>query len=192
MRKQKILQGLAFFIVIVLITLAIWTGPAASIMINGKINLYEQWKKIDSVKSLPTSKLLPNINSTRNITPTASKISTTLVTRTPTKKPSITLTSAKKSNNITITATGFAFDQKSVTVPAGSQVFIMFKNQDVGIPHNVAIYTDSTLKNQIFKGEIITGPDQITYPSFKAPDKPGVYFFRCDVHPMMNGQFIVK
>jgi plastocyanin len=41
-------------------------------------------------------------------------------------------------------------------------------------------------------GDVITGPKKITY-TFDAPEKPGTYFFRCDIHPTtMTGQFIVE
>jgi hypothetical protein len=36
-------------------------------------------------------------------------------------------------------------------------------------------------KKKIFSGDIITGGKNITY-RFNAPDTPGTYFFRCDVH----------
>lgn len=192
MDNQKKIQRFTQFIVIVLFTFAIWAGSSAVIIDIGKINIYEHDKKIEATQNLQTSKVQPTITSLRNITPTASKKITTQVVKTPIKKPSATQSSGKKITNITITAIGFAFDQKSVTVSPGSQVIITFKNDDAGIPHNIAVYTDSTLKTRIFKGEIITGSSQIIYPAFKAPDKPGVYFFRCDVHPMMTGQFIVK
>ncbi len=40
-------------------------------------------------------------------------------------------------------------------------------------------------------GEIITGPAETTY-TFTAPSEPGTYYFQCDVHPSMNGDFIVE
>jgi plastocyanin len=40
-------------------------------------------------------------------------------------------------------------------------------------------------------GEIITGPATINY-TFTAPSEPGTYYFQCDVHPSMNGDFIVE
>jgi len=77
-------------------------------------------------------------------------------------------------------------------VPAGANVTVNFDNMDDGIPHNVAVYTNASAAEEIFVGETITGPAQTTY-TFTAPDEPGTYFFRCDVHPQqMTGDFIVE
>jgi plastocyanin len=92
---------------------------------------------------------------------------------------------------IGLTAKDISFNTSKIMVPVGSSVTIRFDNQDANIPHNVAIYTDDTAKTAIFKGEIITGPGEIDY-TFDAPATPGTYFFRCDIHPQMNGQFIVQ
>ncbi len=90
-----------------------------------------------------------------------------------------------------LAAKNIAFDKSSITVPAGATVDLTFDNQDAGIPHNFAVYTDSTAKTKIFAGEIVTGPKTVTY-TFTAPSQPGTYFFRCDVHPTtMTGSFIV-
>jgi plastocyanin len=92
---------------------------------------------------------------------------------------------------INLVASGIAFDQSRITVPAGSQVTINFDNRDAGIPHNFALYADVSATAPLFKGEIITGPKMTTY-YFTAPTRPGTYYFQCDVHPsLMNGQFIV-
>lgn len=100
-------------------------------------------------------------------------------------------TGVAQTKQLAIIAQNFAFDQTSLTVPAGSHVQLTFDNQDSGVPHNVAIYTSAAASTVIFKGEIITGPKMTTY-TFDAPTKPGTYYFRCDVHSGMNGQFIVQ
>jgi plastocyanin len=93
---------------------------------------------------------------------------------------------------VDLTAENIAFDKSTITVPAGAQVTVNFNNRDSGVPHNFAVYETQAAENVIFQGKIITGPDRITY-NFVAPDKPGTYFFRCDVHPtVMKGQFIVE
>ena len=85
-----------------------------------------------------------------------------------------------------------AFDQSTITVPAGASVTMNFDNKDSGVPHNFALYTDSSASKSIFVGQIITGPATITY-KFTAPTTPGNYFFRCDVHPTaMTGTFVVQ
>ena len=92
---------------------------------------------------------------------------------------------------ITLTAQNVAFDSTILTAPAGSTVVMTFVNKDTNMPHNFALYTNSTATTKIFAGEIITGPKNITY-TFTVPSKPGNYFFRCDIHPeLMTGTFIV-
>ena len=93
---------------------------------------------------------------------------------------------------IDLTARNTAFDKSTITVPAGVTVMIDFDNRDKGVPHNFAVYETPAAKKTIFSGKIITGPKRITY-TFTAPDDPGDYFFRCDVHPKaMTGTFAVK
>lgn len=92
---------------------------------------------------------------------------------------------------VNIVAQDFAFDAETITVPAGAEVTMVLDNQDQGIPHNVAVYDSPLRAEQIFVGEIITGPAETTY-TFTAPSEPGTYYFQCDVHPDMNGDFIVE
>jgi plastocyanin len=96
-----------------------------------------------------------------------------------------------QSVTIGLIAKNIAYNTTTITVPAGADVTVNFDNEDANVPHNFAVYTDSSASTAIFKGEIITGPNKTTY-SFVAPSTPGTYFFRCDVHPtIMTGQFIV-
>jgi len=77
-----------------------------------------------------------------------------------------------------------------MTIPAGASVTINFENRE-GLPHNFALYTNSSASTMIFRGDVITN-DTIVY-TFTAPSTPGTYFFRCDVHPTaMTGTFIVE
>lgn len=93
---------------------------------------------------------------------------------------------------VDLVAKNVAFNTNTITVPAGANVIINFDNQDSGVTHNFAVYTDSSASNEIFKGDVITGPKTTTY-TFTAPTTPGTYLFRCDIHPtIMNGQFIVS
>lgn len=91
---------------------------------------------------------------------------------------------------ISLTAEGMAFDKKEIIVQAGSPVEMTFNNRDTGIPHNFALYRDSSATEKFFAGEIVTGPKEVMY-SFTAPAEKGRFFFRCDVHPkMMTGAFV--
>ncbi len=92
---------------------------------------------------------------------------------------------------VSLIAKNIAFDKSTITVPAGARVVMTFDNQDAGVPHNFALYTDSTARTKIFAGDFVTGPKKVTY-TFTAPSQPGTYFFRCDVHPtVMTGSFVV-
>lgn len=89
-------------------------------------------------------------------------------------------------------AENVAFDLKTMVVPAGARVTVNFNNRDSGVPHNFAVYENASAKAIVFRGKIVTGPGRITY-SFDAPQRPGNYLFRCDVHPVqMTGQLVVE
>ena len=105
----------------------------------------------------------------------------------------VTTTSQSGGQAVTVSliAKNKAFDKSTITVPAGANVVMTFDNQDSRIPHNFALYTDSTAKTRIFVGDVVTGPKTVTY-TFTAPSQSGTYFFRCDIHPaVMTGSFIV-
>ena len=92
--------------------------------------------------------------------------------------------------DVTGTAAICAFDDQGfssdrLTVPSGEPFGLVFDNEDEGVPHNVAIYTDDSAVQSLFVGDVIEGPETATY-DVPALD-PGEYFFRCDVHPQMNG-----
>jgi len=93
------------------------------------------------------------------------------------------------SNDLKITATNLAFDTSCLAAMANMPITIAFDNQDQGVPHNVSIYTDSTATKALFVGDMVTGSASTTYSIDGL--EPGTYFFRCDVHPSMNGTFVV-
>lgn len=83
-----------------------------------------------------------------------------------------------------------AFDDQSflpnrLEAPASAGFALDFVNQDDGVPHNVAIYRDDSAAESLFVGDLVEGPTTVTY-DVPALD-PGSYYFRCDVHPVMNG-----
>jgi plastocyanin len=86
------------------------------------------------------------------------------------------------------------FDKDTLTVKSGATVTINVTNQDEGTPHSFSVYTDSSATQPLAEGsvgDVCTGPCSYSL-TFVAPE-PGVYFFRCDVHPtQMNGTFIVE
>lgn len=89
-----------------------------------------------------------------------------------------------------VDATVCAFDDQRfvpdrLTATAGEPFRLAFVNDDEGVGHNVAIYTDDTAEGSLFVGDIVQGPTTTTYevPAIDA----GSYSFRCDVHPVMDG-----
>jgi len=87
-----------------------------------------------------------------------------------------------------ITANGLKFGQADVTVPAGKAFQLSFTNQE-SAPHNVAIYTDASAATNLFRGEIFSSGSKVyDVPALAA----GTYFFRCDVHPDMQGTITAK
>lgn len=88
----------------------------------------------------------------------------------------------------TITVCAFddqAFVPDHLQLPASEPVELAFDNRDGGVQHNVAIYRDESAEESLFVGDLIAGPETVTY-DVPALD-PGAYYFRCDVHPQMDG-----
>ncbi|MGH2811760.1 MAG: cupredoxin domain-containing protein [Actinomycetota bacterium] len=94
---------------------------------------------------------------------------------------------------IEVSAANTAFDKAEIKVSAGSPIVINFDNRD-SMPHNVAIYPSSedaqARQNPLFEGEIFEGPASRQYKVGTL--EPGTYYFQCDVHPTMNGSFVVE
>jgi len=91
---------------------------------------------------------------------------------------------------LSISASDKKFDKDCLAVPADQDFTIAFDNQDPGVPHNVAIYDTDRGDKVLFKGDIIFGPNKVTYA---VPAQPaGTYQFRCDPHDeTMIGTFVV-
>ncbi len=97
---------------------------------------------------------------------------------------------ATPSASLDLSAKSLKFDKNVLVAQSGQDVTIHFDNKDSGVLHNVSIFTDKSGKTKLFTGEIIKGSATKDY-KFSAP-APGIYYFHCDVHPDMNGAFIVK
>lgn len=89
---------------------------------------------------------------------------------------------------LVVGADNLAFDVEEIELHPDSEVTISFQNNEAQ-PHNIAIYTDEDASEEIFVGDIVTGPITVEY-HFTSPE-PGTYFFRCDVHPNMRGTVTV-
>jgi plastocyanin len=88
-----------------------------------------------------------------------------------------------------VVAANLQFDTDTIQLPADTATTITFDNQDAGVQHNIAIYADDSLSEELFNGDLITGPDTIEYEIPALP--PGEYYFLCIVHPDMNGTVVV-
>jgi predicted lipoprotein with Yx(FWY)xxD motif/plastocyanin len=143
------------------------------------------WFVIDPAKFPPPP-------ATTTTTTTTTTTSTTTTTTTPTTTTTTTTVPPGPAVTLSLVAQNISFDKTSLTVAAGSSVTLNFNNMDTGIPHNVSIYQNLAggQVKAIFVGQIITGPNTITY-TFTAPAAGSTYFFQCDVHPSMTGTFVV-
>jgi plastocyanin len=85
---------------------------------------------------------------------------------------------------IQIDAHNTAFDQAELEAVAGQPFTILFNNEDP-LPHNVAIHKGSPTGEEVFQGEIVTGPTQVTYDVPALPAGP--YAVRLHRAPQMTG-----
>jgi plastocyanin len=104
--------------------------------------------------------------------------------------PPDTSAGAPPSSNLEITAHNLRFDKGTLVAVPGVRTTLSFHNQDRSVLHNIGIYRDSSTRESIFVGETFTGDKTVVY-TFDAP-AAGAYFFRCDVHPEMKGDFAVR
>ncbi len=90
--------------------------------------------------------------------------------------------------DLTITAADMAFDTATLTAPAGEEIVVTFTNDDA-VPHNFSVYTEEG-GEAIATGDIINEgqTDEIELGALE----PGTYYFVCDLHPEMNGSFVVE
>ena len=85
---------------------------------------------------------------------------------------------------VALAAKDVAFTASELGVSAGTPLVIAFENRE-NLPHNVSIYADEAGTNRVFEGITFSGPATRWYPVPAL--QPGVYMFRCDVHPNMRG-----
>jgi plastocyanin len=88
--------------------------------------------------------------------------------------------------DVTVTSVDMAFDPGTVSVPAGEPFTMALVNRDT-MPHNIAIYTDSSRSEKLFEGEMVTNGTLVyDIPALDA----GEYFFDCSLHPNMTGTLV--
>ena len=81
------------------------------------------------------------------------------------------------------------FDKECLAAPANQPFTIEFENHDTSSHgnHNVHIFEGS---DDLFVGDIARHETSITYEV--GPLRVGMFRFKCDSHPEMNGTFIVE
>ena len=97
-------------------------------------------------------------------------------------------TDATPASSFNVVAKDTEFNTDTLVVAAGREVVINLENRDAAL-HNVAVYTEKG-GDVIYRGELFSGDDSREY-RFQAPPA-GVYYFRCDAHPEMDGVFIAR
>lgn len=97
---------------------------------------------------------------------------------------------ADASNHVAISAKNIQFSAPCIDATAGEPIVITFTNQEA-VPHDIAIYTDSSKKQELIRSDIITGPDKSTTVTVPA-QQPGQLYFACTIHPAMNGALVVN
>ena len=89
--------------------------------------------------------------------------------------------------SVTITAADLVFDASTIEAPAGESFTVTLVNND-SVPHNFSVYTEEG-GEAIVQGDTINGGEtvDVEVPAQDAGD----YFFKCDIHPDMNGTLVV-
>jgi len=92
---------------------------------------------------------------------------------------------------LTLVAENTKFDKTTLEAPTGKDVTLTMENKD-SVEHTFSLYQSADSTDPLFAGQKFPGPAILTY-QFTAPETPGTYHFRCDIHPnAMNGDFVVK
>jgi plastocyanin len=101
-----------------------------------------------------------------------------------------TVTVEEGAGGIKVVAENTAFNTNEITLPADTPTTLTLENRDPAA-HNLSIYEDETASGDpLFTFEPFPGPR--TEPFDVPPIPAGGYYFRCDVHPPMEGRVVVR
>jgi plastocyanin len=101
-----------------------------------------------------------------------------------------TITASPAAGGVLLVAEQTAFDKDEIRLPADEPSTLTLDNRDVA-EHNVSIYEDESASGDpLFTFEEFTGPRTETFDV--EPLQEGEYYFRCDVHPVMEGTVVVE
>jgi plastocyanin len=100
-----------------------------------------------------------------------------------------TITVSEGAGGVEVVAQNTAFDTEQIDLPADTPSKLAFDNEDA-FAHNLSIYEDDTASGvPLFTFEPFSGPETKTFDV--RPLAEGEYYFRCDIHPTMEGRVVV-
>jgi cytochrome c oxidase subunit 2 len=92
---------------------------------------------------------------------------------------------------LSLAAKNIQFSTTSLAAPAGTPFTITFQNEDQGVIHNLAVYTQDGQLVDNARTTLAQGP--VTQTLVLPALQPGRYLFKCDAHPtQMVGTLEVK
>jgi plastocyanin len=101
-----------------------------------------------------------------------------------------TIVASPGAGGVNVVAENTAFDTDRIRLPADAPSTITLDNRDTAA-HNLSIYEDESASGDpLFTFEEFAGPASRTFDV--SPIPPGDYYFRCDIHPQMEGTVVVK
>ena len=86
---------------------------------------------------------------------------------------------------VKLKAQQLSFGTRQLAMTAEQRVEVHLENLD-DASHNFSVYRDPGFEDGVFNGEPTMAGSSRTY-TFRSP-APGRYWFRCDLHPFMNGE----
>lgn len=99
-------------------------------------------------------------------------------------------TCAPYGKSLVLAADSSRFDATCLAAPAGQAFTVAFTNREP-VPHNLAILSNHSTPEPLFRSELFLGPKTMSYQV--AGLNAGLYVFHCETHPdAMRGTFVVS